>query len=1167
MDNADEILEILLLGIAVASVLLQTYRYSKAIELFSECLVLLKEHSTKIQKKKLNGLYTLVCYRLFKLYCFVGDYNNAIQTGEKALLVYHDDGDTESEAAMLDEMGDVYLSTGEREKAKKSYERALSLYLDEVSKLKQRKILKEILGARLVNLGDYSMSLFEYTNAKNYFEQALTIWKQTNNRKEEGRTLRCLSNLYRKTEEYQQAKQHCEQAISILEEAGEIKDLGDACSELGKVCVILREFEKAKTLQKKALEISVKRSDKDGEIIDYRNLADVYTSLGEYDEAKKCYQRALGMSKEVGDKKGEALTYSDLGAFYRDLNDFIKAEDYCKRALEIYKEIGDLPNEGSENNYLGVMYCSLGKYDEAKKCHERALAIKKQIGDRRGEGEAYCNIGSVYRGLGDYDRAKKFNEQALEISIETNDLRGQGVDYGNLGTVYGHLGDYDTAKKYHKRALEIRLRTGHIEGLPLAFNHLGVVCQHLGEYVEASKFYKRARVAATEIGDKRSEANILSNLASLDETIGELHNATEYYKEALQISKDVGNIRQEAVVNGNLGTVYQSLGDITTAKEYCEKSLAIAKQIGSKDIEGTALGNLGNLYTSLGEYAKAREWFEQALEIARQTVDKKSEMTNNHNLGSLHMYLSEFQKALEYFQRALRICEEMGDVHGKSRSYCHIAGVYMVRQNTSKALKYLSASIKSLEQMRVSIGESEFYKMGFAEKNVAPYRLMITLLLKLECVDMALSVSELARARSLAELMTTQYSCQQSTPNFDPNRWINFANVIQNKSCTCLSFCFVHENLFCWIVKASRVEVVTNKSLAADIRPHGASIQGWLETLASESYRKLLLSQGERCEDRSLCLWDENTEARSPSQVEEGPATGQVTKQKEEGDKDPPALKDLYNLIIAPALKFLEGSEIIIAPDRSLYRVPFAALKDGSGEYLSEKFRIRFIPSLTTLKLIQDSPANYHRQTGVLIVGDPEVGLPDLCPLPCAREEVEMIGRLLHAHPLTGKQATKQAVLQKIHSVSLIHIAAHGNADRGDIALAPAQHIKGTPKKEDFVLTMSDISKVQLRAKLVVLSCCHSGLGQIKAEGVVGIARAFLGSGARSVLVSLWAVDDRATMQFMKQFYGNLVRGKSASQSLHETMKWMRRNPQFCEVRKWAPFMLIGDDVSFNFAK
>ena len=177
-----------------------------------------------------------------------------------------------------------------------------------------------------------------------------------------------------------------------------------------------------------------------------------------------------------------------------------------------------------------------------------------------------------------------------------------------------------------------------------------------------------------------------------------------------------------------------------------------------------------------------------------------------------------------------------------------------------------------------------------------------------------------------------------------------------------------------------------------------------------------------------------------------------------------------------------------------------------------------------------------------------------------------MIGQLLDVQPLLGQQATKQAVLQEIKSVGLVHFAAHGNADRGEIALSPVGSTNGIPQEEDYLLTMSDIAQVQLRAKLVVLSCCHSGRGQIRAEGVVGIARAFLGSGARSVLVALWALEDRATEQLMRRFYEHLVRGESASESLHEAMKWMRGNG-WSEVRQWAPFMLIGDNASFTFGK
>ena len=228
---------------------------------------------------------------------------------------------------------------------------------------------------------------------------------------------------------------------------------------------------------------------------------------------------------------------------------------------------------------------------------------------------------------------------------------------------------------------------------------------------------------------------------------------------------------------------------------------------------------------------------------------------------------------------------------------------------------------------------------------------------------------------------------------------------------------------------------------------------------------------------------------------------------------------------------------------------------------------------MTTLRLIQESPEDYHSQTDVLIVGEPKVGVvyhkgrrEKLCPLPGAKEEAEMIARLLEAQPLLGEHATKKAVLQRIHSVGLIHFAAHGNAERGEIALAAPLSFEGIPSEQHYLLTMAEISQVRLRAKLVVLSCCHSARGQIRSEGVVGIARAFLGSGARSVLAALWALEDLATKEFMGRFYEHLVRGESASESLHQTMKWMRSNG-FSEVRQWAPFVLIGDDVTFDFGE
>ena len=177
-----------------------------------------------------------------------------------------------------------------------------------------------------------------------------------------------------------------------------------------------------------------------------------------------------------------------------------------------------------------------------------------------------------------------------------------------------------------------------------------------------------------------------------------------------------------------------------------------------------------------------------------------------------------------------------------------------------------------------------------------------------------------------------------------------------------------------------------------------------------------------------------------------------------------------------------------------------------------------------------------------------------------------MIGQLLQTTPLTGKSATKAEVLKSMKSVALVHIAAHGCQKTGEIALAPNTERKSPiPKEEDFILKMSDVQTISLRARLVVLSCCHSGRGEVKSEGVVGIARAFLCAGARSVLVSLWAIDDEVTLLFMRSFYQHLVDGKSASAAHQQAMKSLRESKQYCAIKHWAPFVLVGDDVTLEF--
>ena len=284
------------------------------------------------------------------------------------------------------------------------------------------------------------------------------------------------------------------------------------------------------------------------------------------------------------------------------------------------------------------------------------------------------------------------------------------------------------------------------------------------------------------------------------------------------------------------------------------------------------------------------------------------------------------------------------------------------------------------------------------------------------------------------------------------------------------------------------------------------------------------------------------------------------------------ALKVLYDIFIAPISHSI-GDELVIVPDGSSFLIPYAALVDQNSRYLNETRRIRLIPSLTSLWLLAECPEDRHSSSEALLVGNPWVetvrikGCKPFPQLPGAEEEVKMIGQILNIEPLTGKSATKDRVLSGLNSVSLVHIAAHGRTETGEIILSPNLPSAKRPKEKDFLLTMADVLDAKVHAKLVVLSCCNSGRGKIHVEGVVGIARAFLGAGARSVIATLWEIDDEATLAFMRHFYEQLVAGQSASKSLHHAMKRMRESEKFNAVKHWAPFVLIGDDVTLNFGQ
>ncbi|CAH3015631.1 unnamed protein product [Porites evermanni] len=927
-----------------------------------------------------------------------------------------------------------------------------------------------------------------------------------------------------------------------------------------------RKYNEAKGLDLKALKIAEGIGDREIEAECYASLGSIFVLHGEYVKAKEHFEKALAIAEKIGDRETEARCYVSLGSIFVLHGEYVKAKEHFEKALAIAEKIGDRETEARCYVSLGSIFESLGEYVKAKEHSEKALAIAEKIGDRETEAKCYVILGGIFEHLGERVKAKEHWEKVLAIAEKIGDRETEAKCYVILGGIFEHLGEHVKAKEHSEEALAIAQKIGDRETEAKCYVILGGIFGHLGDYVKAKEHSEKALAIAQKIGDRETEAKCYVFLGGIFGHLGEYVKAKEHSEKALAIAEKIGDREIEAECYASLGSIFVSLGEYVKAKEHSEKSLVIAEKIGDRKIEAKCYASLGHIFVSLGEYVKAKEHSEKSLVIAEKIGDREIEAECYASVGQSFASLGEYVKAKELLEKSIVLFKKCGIIEFESLLHLVASMSMFLEGNISEAKSNAVDSFNSLELMR-RLQVHDKFKISYFDRMASAYRVFSHFLCIADFPYEAFYTEEFGRARALTDLMTALYSVENEIP-VSPRTWDDVQSIVKKEcDCSCLYISYYKQLIHLWVVKAGN-PLIHRQMKVNDVF---GSVRRVADLLCLAIYREVLCLAPEQCEDRSWLpsnvYWEQGCERPIWEDDEK------IVEDEDENQQPELTLADLYKMIIAPVTDSLNEPEIIIVPDRLFYKVPFAALEEESGKCLSESFRIRIVPSLTTLKLIQDCPEDYHSQTGVLIVGDPHVGevsyngkLRQVSRLPFANREAEMIGKLFGTQPLVGKQATKQAVLQNIHSVSLIHFACHGNAERGEILLAPPPLTDRKPQEEDYLLTMQNISKVQLRAKLVVLSCCHSAKGQISGEGVVGIARAFLGSGARSVLAALWAIEDEPTEQFMSRFYESLVRGKSASESLQQTMKWMRENG-LSKVTQWAPFMLFGDNVTLDIHK
>jgi len=278
--------------------------------------------------------------------------------------------------------------------------------------------------------------------------------------------------------------------------------------------------------------------------------------------------------------------------------------------------------------------------------------------------------------------------------------------------------------------------------------------------------------------------------------------------------------------------------------------------------------------------------------------------------------------------------------------------------------------------------------------------------------------------------------------------------------------------------------------------------------------------------------------------------------------------RQLYQLLIAPVQSRL-GTEtrLCIAPDKALHRLPFAALLDDAGNYLMQSHSLTSVPSASTLvyclKRWREKEALTNER--LLAVGNPQFSgedFPDLPSLPDAQREARLSAKnYAQSVVLTGPAATKARVLDELTNCDIAHFSTHCRIEEKTPWLAALVMAKTTADKDDQLLRLNEFNQIGLlRARLVILSACQSGLGQYyRGEGIVSLVRPFLARSVPTVVASLWTVDSQATATLMINFHKARKRkGFPAADALRAAQMQMMRDALYSHPYYWAPFVVIG---------
>ncbi|HKV36791.1 MAG TPA: CHAT domain-containing tetratricopeptide repeat protein [Pyrinomonadaceae bacterium] len=809
--------------------------------------------------------------------------------------------------------------------------------------------------------------------------------------------------------------------------------------------------------------------------------------------------------------------------------------------------------------------------------------------------------------LGLYEEAIACALRARRVFLDDGDLLATGKIEHNIGNLYFRRDQYLEAEEFHTSARVRFIAVNHEKQLATINNCLANTHAVLHKFSSAAALYEEAVALAERAGVPVTQAEIEGNIGNFALLRGRYDQALDYLERSRRRYEFLGMPHQSALAEREIADAYLELNLVPEAAAIYARVTETFASLGLRADEARALASRGraellsgNDKAALAALKRARELYRaegnkvgEALVLVTQAqlhhahgndeiahelaVQAESDLPGWHQILLARWLRADIARTLNHTDEAQQLFESVvhdsinhGQPQITERSYTGLGLVANAKGETAVAQRHFRNAIAVTEELRAPLPGEEFKTAFFANK-LAPYSELVRICLEAgdERLSEALTLVESARSRALVDSLGGGHDLVEPRDAFEANLLTQIGELREElnylykeinqpvnghaqrrrevqqelrerenkvleitrqlhhrregsasplgsfdvgrlqqqlrENDALVEYATLGEELLAFVVTRDNVRVARNLTSLTSIKEHLNGLRFQIETLryGASAIRRHLPT---------------------------------LTK------KINVHLRHLYEQLIHPLKLILEQRNLIVVPYGALHYLPFHALYDGD-KYLIEHCEISYAPSAAILQ--QCLERGQHNLNRALLMGVSDEQTPRIS------NEIQSLSEVFPAaKALVGEAATSEALRQNSGTADVVHLACHGQF-RSDNPLFSALRLA------DGWLTVRDAYSLKLDRALVTLSACETGANVIApGDELIGLARGFFSAGARSVLLSLWMVDDEATEQMMVDFYRETMSGRTLSAALRAAqLKMLEEKPH---PFFWSPFVLVG---------